>query len=134
MHISQTKLQQRQDVMLTQLSFAIFKCVYQVHTLTGSSGSMGMKTTSNSWETKRGSKTLLSPEVWKATHLTNMCLKEVRQRISMNHDFSCCSLDGVQKGVRIKVCPKHRYHKMACSMVCSKSLLTNVYKTWFIEL
>ena len=51
----------------------------------------------------------------------------------MNHDFSCCSLDGVQKGVKIKVCPKYRYHKMACSMVYSKSLLTNVYKTWFIE-
>ena len=50
----------------------------------------------------------------------------------MNHDFSCCSLDGVQKGVKIKVCPKYRYQKMACSMVYSKSLLTNVYKTRFI--
>ena len=55
-----------------------------------------------------------------------------RRPDSMNHDFSCCSLDGVQKGVKIKVCPKYRYHKMACSMVYSKSLLMNVYKTWFI--
>ena len=52
----------------------------------------------------------------------------------MNHDFSCCSLDGMHKGVKRKVCPKSRYHKMACSMVYSKSLLMNVYKTWFIEL
>ena len=50
----------------------------------------------------------------------------------MNHDFSCCLLDGMQRGEKIKVCPKHRYHKMACSMVYSNSLLTNVYKTWFI--
>ena len=52
----------------------------------------------------------------------------------MNQDFSCCLLDGMQKGVKIKVCPKHRYHKMACSMVSRKSLLTNVFKTWFIEM
>ena len=48
----------------------------------------------------------------------------------MRTDFSCCSLDGVQKGAKTKVCPKHRYHKMACRMVCSKSLLTNVVKTF----
>ena len=53
-------------------------------------------------------------------------------RNTMNHDFSCCSLDGLQKGVNMKVCVRHRYHKMACSMVYSKSLLMNVYKTWFI--
>ena len=50
----------------------------------------------------------------------------------MTHDFSCCSLNGVQKGVKIKVCPKYKYHKMACNMVYSKNLLKNVYKTWFI--
>ena len=53
--------------------------------------------------------------------------------VAMNHDFSCCSLDGMQKGVRMKVCPKYRHHKMALSMVYTKSLLMNVYKTWFIK-
>ena len=48
------------------------------------------------------------------------------------NNISCCSLDGVQKGARGKVCPKHRYHKMACSMVYSKSLVTNVVKTFSI--
>ena len=48
----------------------------------------------------------------------------------MRNDFSVCLLDGVQKGARRKVCPKHRYHKMACSMVYSKSLLMNVVKTF----
>ena len=48
----------------------------------------------------------------------------------MRNGFSCCMLDGVQKGARRKVCPKHRYHKMACSMVYSKSLLMNVVKTF----
>ena len=52
----------------------------------------------------------------------------------MNHDFSCRSLDGVQKGVKIKLCPNHRYHKMVCSMVYGKSLIMNAYKTWFIFL
>ena len=42
---------------------------------------------------------------------------------SINHDFSSYLLDGVQKSVRIKVCPKHIYHKMACNMVYSKGLL-----------
>ena len=51
----------------------------------------------------------------------------------MRSDFSCCSLDGVQKGARTKVYPKHRYHKMACSMVFSKSLLMNVVKTFPID-
>ena len=46
----------------------------------------------------------------------------------MNQDFSCCSPDGVQKGVKVKVCPECRYHKMACSMVYTKSLLNYVYK------
>ena len=48
----------------------------------------------------------------------------------MRTDFSCCSLDGMQKGARTKVYPKHRYHKMACSMVYSKNLLMNVVKTF----
>ena len=52
----------------------------------------------------------------------------------MRTDFSCCSLDGVQKGARTKVYLKHRYHKMACSMVYSKSLLMNVVKTFLIWL
>ena len=52
--------------------------------------------------------------------------------MSMNHDFSRCLLDGVQKGVKIKICLKHRYHKIECSMVYSKGLLTNVYKRWFM--
>ena len=51
----------------------------------------------------------------------------------MRNGFSCCSLDGVQKGARRKVCPKHRYHKMECSMENSKSLLTNVVKTFPID-
>ena len=55
------------------------------------------------------------------------------QMLPMNNDFSCCSLDGVQKGVERKVCPKSRYHKTACSMVYSKSLLTKVYSTLFIR-
>ena len=54
--------------------------------------------------------------------------------IAMNHDFKCCLLDGVQKGEVIKVCPECSYHKMACSMVYSKSLLRNVHKTWSIVL
>ena len=29
----------------------------------------------------------------------------------MRIGFSCCALDGVQKGARRKVCPKHRYHR-----------------------
>ena len=51
----------------------------------------------------------------------------------MKHDFSCCSLDSLQKEVKIKVCLKYRHHNKACSMVYSKSLLTNVYKTCFIR-
>ena len=50
----------------------------------------------------------------------------------MNHDFSCCSLDDVQKCEKIKICPKHRYHKMACSMVYSDTFHMNVDKTCFI--
>ena len=39
----------------------------------------------------------------------------------------------MQKGARTKVYLKHRYHKMACSMVYSKSLLMNVVKTFPID-
>ena len=52
---------------------------------------------------------------------------------TMRNGFSCCMLDGVQKGARRKVCPKHRYHKMACSMVYMKNLHRNVVKTFPIE-
>ena len=51
----------------------------------------------------------------------------------MRTDFSCCSLDGVREGAKTKVYPKHRYHKMACSMVYSKSLFMNVVKTFPID-
>ena len=50
----------------------------------------------------------------------------------MSHDLGCSLIDGVQTGVKRKVCPKSIYHKMACRTVYSKSLHTNVYKTWFI--
>ena len=51
----------------------------------------------------------------------------------MRTDFSCCSLDGMQKDARTKVYPKHRDHKMACSMVYSKSLFMNVVKKFPIK-
>ena len=44
-------------------------------------------------------------------------LRERKKEGGMNHDFSCCSLDGMQEGVKRNVCPKSRYHKMACSIV-----------------
>ena len=56
-----------------------------------------------------------------------------RCKVTMNHDFSCCSLGSVQEGVKRKVYPKARFHKMACSMVYIKSKLMNVYKTWLIS-
>ena len=56
-----------------------------------------------------------------------------KAEFSMRNGFSCCLLDGVQKGARRKVYPKHRYHKMACSTVYSKSLLMNVVKTFPID-
>ena len=40
----------------------------------------------------------------------------ILRKETMNHDFSCCLLDGVQNGVMRKVCPECKFHKMACSM------------------
>ena len=54
--------------------------------------------------------------------------------LTMDHNFSCCLLDRVQKGVKRKVYPECWYHKMACSMVYSKSLLMNVVKTFPIKI
>ena len=48
----------------------------------------------------------------------------------MRNDFSYCLLNGVQNCAGRKVCPKHRYHKMVCSMLFSKSLLAIVVKTF----
>lgn len=50
----------------------------------------------------------------------------------MMNDFSCWSQDGVPKGVKRKVCKKHRYRKMARGIVHSKSFLPNIYKTWSV--
>ena len=48
------------------------------------------------------------------------------------NDFSCWSQDGVPKGVKRKVCQKHRYRKMARGILHSKSFLPNIYKTWSV--
>ena len=63
----------------------------------------------------------------------NVATSERGSFSSMRNGLSCCLLDGVQKGGGRKVCPKHRYRKMACSMVHSKSFLTNVVKTFPIR-
>ena len=53
------------------------------------------------------------------------CLDDVNIRFLMNHGASWLELDGLQYGVKTKVCQKCKCHKVVCSMVYSKEFTQN---------